>query len=749
MKKSILTKLGLVIVAAFLGMTGCKPESGSSQSESSETSSEPAPLPPEDEHVDLTYPLQESEINEISDAELRQQILNNCGSVEPYEDAKIQLGDYFIDFLRTHNHMTNEEFCYFVKGVASVFRMRGADFLYADGLGGLLYAFAYANPDRLYSTIKEVIDDGTAWGYFVNLLEEYTYNQDYINADYVEDGQSSFHSLAVEEAELLAANPYGASCNATYQQLEQVFDQETGPVVLRFLHRFFRSMYRNLNETEVKFFIYTTFFNDSDKAAEFNVIAHEIERYLLDYVHHVGAWFEELNINADSYVKLYPAINAIYVMRVGDIEDYYTSLIIDTEWWNTFKSVVFDTLNLCNPEGFRVIVKFIGMLASNITQEQLDMFSVEDVEDFDGQLLIDLYNEQYGLLTGDEKANLNDFWSSFNVDFDRFIERLKEAALNPDPEDFKTRGDDEEEEKSIFEIILDEEIFDKIGETFDIGEPQYFCYGKNSSYVLVLKEGQQFTQTNFEDYLTHSEDVPAVGAKPEIFTRGESHGDYYYEISDENYCYPSRRIINTEAFDTSSCGVKEIHFTLHTTVYEDYWSRTSPSHEIQADLTMRYMVVPATIDSLHTFYYETRVRYGDYNNDALSKEVQKDSSGNLFYFDNESLYLVKNKQYAVDDYYLSIDYYEVGKIFDESKNRFVDVFSVYPEFRYETQKVYLGTLDTSVTGIHYASCLVKYFGAQEWGGEYVAFASDKLCMRYIIVDSIEAIPGTDISAPIK
>ena len=72
---------------------------------------------------------------------------------------------------------------------------------------------------------------------------------------------------------------------------------------------------------------------------------------------------------------------------------------------------------------------------------------------------MDLYNEQYGLLTADDKANLNDFWASLGVDFDRFIERLKEAALDPESlEPLPTRGDDEEEEeKTIFDVIFEED----------------------------------------------------------------------------------------------------------------------------------------------------------------------------------------------------------------------------------------------------------------------------------------------------
>ena len=530
MKKSILTKLGLVMVAAFLGMTGCKPESGSSQSESSETSSEPAPLPPEDEHVDLTYPLQQSEIIEISDAEFRQQALNNTGSFLFYEDARLALGEYLYDFLRAHNHMTLDEFSAVIGAIGTFFNMyeRENGYRYKP-VYNIIYAIAYTNPDRLYSTIKEVQDDKVAWGYAINLLKFWDYSSDYINADYVADGRSSVHEIAEEEKLLLAANPYAMDGYSSLLDIEAFINDEVGPVAVRFAHRACRSMIRNLTETEIGLVIYNTVLDDYRDSQEAIEVQDAVLANCLSFVHHMGAWLSEFDVNAATYSRLYPLFNGLYLSIYSYENDFDGAFFVEADWFEEMRNAFIDLLEGCNPEGFRIIVKFLGMLASNMTEEQLDMFFVDEPEDFDGQLLIDLYNEQYGLLTADDKANLNDFWASLGVDFDRFIERLKEAALDPESlEPLPTRGDDEEEEeKTIFDVIFEEEITDKIGENFAFGEPDYYCVDRSGDNVLTVKEGTNFTQTNFEDYL-HCKSTPRIGALPEVlFASGDKSYSYY------------------------------------------------------------------------------------------------------------------------------------------------------------------------------------------------------------------------------
>ena len=758
MKKGILTKLGLLMVASFM-VTGCGPQPAPVPSSSAPSSSE-EPLPPEDEHVDLTYPLEETEINEISDEDFEETILAATGSKNMYETIRMRLGDYFYDFLRTHNHMTNEEFCYFMSLVNGISNAVDNDNLDYHEFYNVLYAIAYINTDHLYSTIQELRDDGTAWGYFINVMQGRYFSNDYINVDYVAGGRSSVHALAEEEKSLLAGNPYALQCWTDTYFLEDLFAPELGPVALRFVHRFARSMIRNLSTEEVGFVLYMTVldrFKETDAAQD---VIEEVSENLLDFVHHVGAWLTELDINAATYGALYPLFDIVYQQSFfGDFE-MQASYFIESEWYERAQNSLRNLLKDANPEGLRVLFKFLGLLASNMDQTTLDMFFVEEMEDFDGQVIVDYYNEQYGLLEGEEKAAFTEFFAAFGIDFDEFIERLKEAVIDPDGR-AHTRESDEEE--SIFNQILNECVVYPFLENFEMEYPDYYSKYRDSDYVPVLREGTNFTAEDFEEYL-QSPETPLIGIRSDLIeddgraVRGDEIGDYIYENNDYRKARTYRELVESEQFDTSTSGVKEVKFTVETviSIYDHWDSETEQTvyidYPITANLTMRYMVVPADVEGIHTNDNEMGVFTGnDWSVD--SERVLFDKNGNPYFFDYDALYVLQDKDYAENDVYLSLHGIDNGRGFDASANRYIEYDEQYLSdktiINESCEKIYLNVLDTAELGVHYVTATVTYTRAESYEEEFVTFATEKVNMKYIVVESLEQIPGVDISTPIK
>ena len=755
MKKGILTKLGLLMVASFM-VTGCGPQPAPVPSPSAPSSSE-EPLPPEDQHVDLTYPLEETEINEISDEDFAEQVLNVTGSKDLYESIRMRLGDYFYDFLRTHNHLTDEEFCYFMSIIDNIGKTMddyNGDY---HKLYNVLYAVAYINTDHLYSTIKEMQDDGVAWGYFVNVMDNRDFSNDYINIDYVADGTSSVHALAEEEKTLLAANPWAVDGWTDYLFLEDLLAPELGPVALRFAHRFARSMIRNLTEEEAGFVLYGTVLSEFSETEIAQEVMEDVGENMLDFVHHVGAWLTELDINAATYGALYPLFNIVYQKSFFRRFDLESSYFIESEWFARAKDSLKVLLDNANPEGLRVLFKFLGLLASNMDQTTLDMFFVEEMEDFDGQVIVDYYNEQYGLLEGEEKAAFTDFFAAFGIDFDEFIERLKEYVIDP------TGGRDlvreSEEEESIFNQILNECVVYPFLENFETEYPDYFCKEKSHRYIPILKEGTTFSEEDFENYLQGAYN-PRIGIRSDLIedngrtTRGDDVGDYIYEIEDSDYKFSYRELVEMDEFDTSTSGVKEVNFTLKTKVSVYVWdSETSTSKyvdfPIEPTLTMRYMVVPATVNVIHEF--ETDITVNGTGHWINSEEVAFDTNGNPLLYDYKALYLVQDTIYAPNDVYVSLYEMDDGKQFDASKNVFVYYEENYSGYVYreEYEKVYINNLDTSELGLHFVTLTVTYLKAPTWEDPFVAFATEKVAYKYIVVESLEQIPGVDVSTPIK
>ena len=67
----------------------------------------------------------------------------------------------------------------------------------------------------------------------------------------------------------------------------------------------------------------------------------------------------------------------------------------------------------------------------------------------------------------------------------------------------------------------------------------------------------------------------------------------------------------------------------------------------------------------------------------------------------------------------------------------------------ECEKVHLNELDTSVLGDHFVTLTTTYSRSPSYEDPFVQFASDKGNFRYTVVESLEKIPGVDISMPIK
>lgn len=761
MKKNIFNTFGLLFCACGL-VTGCY--NGWSTNGTPRPSSEPEPvvsssseeevLPDEDFQVDLSYPLKDTPLVSVSEEEFKEEILKSTGSAMLYDSMRSFLGDYFMDFVLTHNHMTIDELEMLLASLWDFsIEVDNGDYMTYYCIYDLAYTLAYVDADRLFSTVKEVFDDGVAWGYFINLLVESDYCYDYINSDYILNGSNStIRNLADKEKRVLATDPYAVCDEGTVRFLADIAAMENGHVFFRFLHRFFRSMIRHLDKEEVGFVFYNTFLagaadpNDFEKVMEY--VYGEGITSLLRLVHHIGGWLSEINVNAKTYEACYPSFYNIFIYSLYNSFDLRNAFFVDTTWLEDTINSVSSLFTELNPEGLRSLFKFLGLVGSNCTEEQLAV-AMGEAEEPNVDLLVDLYNEQYGMLTASEKVGMTEAAAAFGVDFDLVIEKLKEFARKmsgDESQGFAMRDDSGDDEESI-EDILNEYIVYKFMERFTFENPDVFSGDRYSEYSFIVRQGQNITNQMFEEYLV-SGVCPAVAVidgyfdnNPQPMTRDDGYYDYTYEQRDENGKFSKRVLKSVDTpFDTSTCGVHEVTFSLRTEINYQGVPVT-----IDVQLTTEYHVVPNDVDTIYGVPYGASIYY---HGNWMSKYIYTDSSGNKFACHHDTLYVEYGKSYAANEYCIRLEGGTAIKKFDDNLQRYVATKN-----RSWTQTtsnpLWLNNVDTSSLGSHFTLVDLNYYSRDYSTGTEEFFATMKCCLRYVVVESITEIPGVDLTAPIK
>lgn len=759
MKKNIFNTFGLLFCACGL-ITGCyngwstngTPKPSSEPEPVVSSSSEPEELPVEDFQVDLSYPLKDTPIVPLTKEEFRKEVIDSTGSAMVYESINNYLGDYFIDFILEHNHMTVDEVEKLISSLWDfAMEVDNDDSVTYHCVYNLAYSLAYIDADRLFATMKEVFDDRVAWGYLVNVFCESYYTSDYINTDHILKGSNStIHNLAEKERKVLGANPYAVCNEPEVRFLAEIGEMENGHVFFRFLHRFFRSMIRHLDVKEIAFILYNTALTsvadeeDLESCQEY-VYGEGIDS-LLRFVHHIGAWLSELNINGRTYEACYPAFYNVFTFVIYSTYDLLDTYLIDSEWIEKTLEIGSSLFEELNPEGLRALFKFVGLVCENCTAEQLAIIMGAS-EEPDVNLIVDLYNEQYGMLTASEKVGMTEAAAAFGVDFDLVIEKLKEWANQmSDPEASITRDDSGDDEGGSIEDILNEYIVGKFMEKFTFEAPVFFSGDRYAEYGLIYRQGQTVTNQMLEEYLT-SGVCPTLGIIEDYFynrsipMRDDHYSHYVYEERDNNGKLPNRVLKNVIVpVDTSTCGVKELKFTMTTKV-----NFHGVEENIEATLTMVYHIVPSDTDTIFGVPYGASLYYG---NNWTYRNTYIDSSGNKFAYHSDMLYVELNKTYTANEYSVRIEGGTALRIFDDDLQRFVSAKNKQ-YYSVKSDPLWLNNLDTSSLGVHTSLVNLNYYDGYVVGSnEYTLFGTMKCCVRYCVVNSIYEIPGTPMDAPI-
>ena len=779
MKKPLLKALGLLLCSSVL-ITGCyngwdtigkKSSSETQESESSSESIPDIPVDPEDYQVDLTFPLEVNEINYISPEKLEEMFVNSMGSTLAYAEMKEEFGEYFLDFIGEHNHMTDKEFNIFLSTLWQLVMSSDNDeemtysFVY-----NILYAVAYINADNLFQTVQEIAKDKTAYGYFTTVVfDRDPLESDFFNADYVLKGSNSYiHQKAMEEKAILDNAPFAATLDdftaLNWDSLYKIAMDDNSNVFFRFLHRFFRSMIRHLDDLEMAFVIYNTFLQGAtidERAMEeaMDYVSGSPES-MLRFVHHIGAWFSEVNVTGSTFGVCYPAFKEVFKIILEQNYYYEDAAFVETSWINQNRDLVADFFEELNPEGLRALIKFIGLVGTNMTLDQLYAFMGEENEEGvvpSGQLIIDLYNKQFGMLKGSEKTGMTEAAAAFGIDFNELIEEFKKVMGEDEegPQGLYRDSDHGDDEQKTLQDVFNEYVAAKVGEKFDFGMPTVFSRYRLNEHRLIIKQGVNYTAADFDKYL-QSNTTASIGVDPSYFdnaqpqpshhTRDDSFGDYVYEQKDNDGKHIGRTLVALKNdFNTDLCGAYEIDFTIRATfikyTYDDQGNLSVPvNYVFELDLTLPYTVVPNNINEIFGDYYDSGLRNGD--NWLTYDRVVYDSNNCGAVRDYQTLYVLKDANYAANEFNYRMRESGNSKFYSDTEKRFIS-YRTYDIYESQEAIFWLSDLDTSTLGIHYAYGTANYVVNERVVG------NTEICFRYFVVESLPTFETGDIDTPVK
>ena len=608
MKKSLLSRLALLGFSAFL-VTGCyngwsnegqnKSSAGPDASESQSSEPDLPPLPEEDLGVDLTYDFRGGQRNPISDEKFMEIALNATGATNFYDTFKIFFGDYLYHHFLATNHFTEDEMGKTMAFVQAFFGIDD-DNITSKNYYNWFYYVAEIDTDHLLATCREIVNDPRARGEFMAIFNS-DYSSRYIEANEILNGSNpEIKQMADQEKAILENSPEFLVESALGVHMIDLVSLQNSEVILRFLHRFFRCMIINLTREEIGF----ACANIGLPVMDIEECAESVQENMLQFINHVGDMFSMLNISSETYRRCYPFFEVfLELVYLTDADDFDP---VDFGYVSKYQEIFASLFETLDPEGLRALIKFIGFVGVNFTEEHLcclmgmEYGEGEDAEVPSYECILDLYNEQYGLLTSTEKSGMRAAAAAFGIDFDELITRLTEACEEQinghdgeQPSGLLKESDEGEGsfERTVGEI-LDELVTAQVAEKFYIGEPDFEGFASNE-LVLMLRKGTQFTAADMEAFLKDERSF-SIRHSGEVTTRDSQYGFNYYEMDHSN----RSNIVIDGTFDTAECGLKFIHVS-YDSVFHNY-SDSSNDRTLKVDAYVPYYVIADNVSVLVT-----------------------------------------------------------------------------------------------------------------------------------------------------
>ena len=709
----------LIALAASL-LVGCSKQGVISSEPASEptSSSEPAPAPepepapvPEDEY-DVTEPIDDPGVIPLDEDEFELFLNELTGLDYTGRILKEYLGEGRFRALMSCSHFKEERVQQFGTVIALLARLVTNEKPQLDQVADLFLTVADLNVDEMVATLREIVDNKEALSFVAVLsrfnhqplkgnLADYQLASKYFNDEKVDlKAAADFEKIMSEEFPLLLEES-----SVFTEALELVKDNGILGA-LRFVKHIGSSAKNHLSRDEFKFLI-------SSLAGE--TWSDEQQRYMGQFfvstesiknlISHAGSFITNMNMSVDSWALVLPSLEKIALLSATS--DYRSTSPEIYSNFTALQTVVRSVTSALKPLAVKSLIKFFGLLGENVEERVIDCFYNNPVDEH-GVPAIPLtavsnyYNRMFGLLTEEEKNNLDDAFFAFGVDLGQFNSDLDVVAETNDLEAM---------------MGLVNSTFAAVGARFEI-HTEYV--DRKDGQPLIFRQGDSINQANFVQIL-ESKDMFRVRARNN------------YDYSDVEDDVEKRQVTLITPIDTSTPGTKELRFRMSYQI--DWMEGENPRQETGTyEFLMTYFVVPTDVEYLANYLLFN----AEYKSSHIGdRPITDDNGKKIMAYGNRRLVFEKGAHYEEDEltvsvspselYFYSADqgrYLCLGSEFIQSADEFVLDFS--------TQNENLNTI-----GSHYAY------------GEYtITMKNDSkkkfpVYMAYDVVNKISAVDDGD------
>ena len=707
----------LIALAASL-LVGCSKQGIISSEPTSEpSSSEPAPAPepepapvPEDEY-DVTGPIDDPGVIPLDEDEFELFLNELTGLDYTGRILKEYLGEGRFRALMNCSHFKEERVQQFGTVIALLASLVTSEKPELDQVANLFLTVADLNVDEMVATLREIVDNKEALSFVAVLsrfnhqplkgdLADYQLASKYFNDEKVDlKAAADFEKIMSEEFPLLLEES-----SVFTEALELVKDNGILGA-LRFVKHIGSSAKKHLSRDEFKFLIASiageTWTDEQQRyMGQFFVDTESIK----NLISHAGTFITNMNMSVDSWAFVLPSIEKIALLSATS--DYRSTSPEIYSNFTALQTVVRSVTSALKPLAVRSLIKFFGLLGENVEERVIDCFYNNPVDEH-GVPAIPLtavsnyYNRMFGLLTEEEKTNLDDAFFAFGVDLGQFNSDLDVVAETNDLEAM---------------MGLVQSTFAAVGARFDV-RTEY--YDRKDGQPLIFKQGDTINQANFVQILK-SKDMFRVRAK---------------DNSSAEEDVEKRQVTLITPIDTSTPGTKELRFRMSYEV--DWMDGENPRQETGSyEFLMTYFVVPTDVEYLVNYLNVTTEYQGSYIGE---RPITDDQGKKIMTYGNRRLVLEKGAHYGEgeltarvapsDIYFYSADqgrYLSSSSEFIESSAEFCLDFSTQNEnlntigshYAYGTYTVTMKNSSKIVFPVYVAYDVVNKISAVDDGDAY-------------------------------
>lgn len=657
MKKNVLLLLltaSLLVGCSKSGTLTSEPVVSSDVTEPAESSEPEEPEEVTPDEYDATYPIEDDGTVPVDEEAF--EVLLNHALGEDYANRIFRdyLGEERYEALLSCNHFKEEELGQFTDLITDIMMFTSQQGPKPAQIVKFVKKVASINVDAAVATLRSVAENPVAKSAFSYIFnggarilngKPITYQE----ADkFFNSTDAGISAAAANEKTMLE---HFIDFSDDPQLMDSIIDiiQDNGLLsALRFVKHVGDSANENLSDEEFEFLVISIGGSDQYKERQQELMA----QFFADtaaakaFIQHAGKFLTNMNMNVASWAQTIPVIEKFAI--VSATSDYKRSKY-PVPYKNAYnmKSVISSTVFKLKPISLRSLIKFFGLVGKNVSEREIDCFLNNPVDE-QGQPAIPLtavtnyYNRMFGLLTEEEKNELDAAFYAFGVDLPQFNSDLDAVAESNDP-------------NALMGLV--QTTFAAIGSHFNV-ETDYV--ETQDGNPLYLRQGDAMDQIKFINMLK-SEDFFRISRWD-----GNTSRTLYDDPSLRSYTMLS-------TFDTSTPGVKEIRFQMSWKfTYEDNGQQILVDGDTK-EFLLEYYVIPQSV----TFFSDYLQMGAAFAEDYIGYSIISDGNGHRLQMLNGSRLLIeKGASYTQEQLYgmtMSSDLF----FYSEEQGRYISANSEF------------------------------------------------------------------------